>query len=190
MKALFRRHSLWGYSNYQVEEYEISQRVKETASILGLDKSLLFRSPLSLSGGEKRRCAIAGVMVLNPDILILDEPTAGMDLKGKKLLLKRLLDYHKKEKRSIILISHVIEEIIDISSKILVLDCGKSIYYGSAEGLFKNSIKNLESIGIDTPQITKIMSKIKDKGYNISNNIITLSQAQSEIHQLLKKDGV
>ncbi len=179
----------FGLKNQGLEKPEIHSRVIKIANMLGLNENLLSRSPLSLSGGEKRRCAIAGVMALKPDVLILDEPTAGMDLIGKNFLLKCLLDYHSQEKRSIILISHSVEEIIEVSSKILVLDKGKSVYYGSPGGLFKKDIKYLESLGLNPAQITQVMSLVKAEGYDIPESVLTVNQAQKEILKLLEKDG-
>jgi len=179
----------FGLKNQGLEKTEIYRQVIKTANTLGLNESLLYRSPLNLSGGEKRRCAIAGVMALKPDVLILDEPTAGMDLNGKKFLIKCLLDYHSRENKSIILISHSVEEITEISSKILVLDKGKSVYYGNPSGLFKKDIKYLESIGLNPAQITQVMSLVKAEGYDIPESVLTVNQAQKEILKLLEKDG-
>lgn len=175
----------FGLRNKNTSEQEIKKIIEKTITILGIDKNLLSRSPLELSGGEKRKCAIAGVIAMNPEVLILDEPTAGLDYQSKKQLMKCLNDYCKVEKKIVIFISHVLEEVIDISNKLLVMDSGKAEYYGDTKELFKNSTQ-LKQIGLFNNQITDIMSLISERFPKISRNILTINQAKEEILKLLK----
>ena len=175
----------FGLRNKNMLEQEIKKIIEKTITILGIDKNLLSRSPLELSGGEKRKCAIAGVIAMNPEVLILDEPTAGLDYQSKKHLMKCLNNYCKVENKIVIFISHVLEEVIDISNKLLVMDSGKAMYYGDTKELFQNSTK-LKQIGLFNNQITDIMSLISESFPKISRNILTINQAKEELLKLLK----
>ena len=178
----------FGLRNKGISEEKIKFIVEETIEILGIDKNILKSSPLILSGGEKRKCAIAGIMALRPDVLILDEPTAGMDFKGRKNLINCLKNYCQGKKNSVIFISHVIDEIAQLSTNILVMEAGRSVLYGSSKEVFNN--KNiLEKIDLKIPQISKIMELIKNSGYNVDENIITTDDAKKEILKLLKERG-
>ena len=179
----------FGLRNQNYGEKEIQETVEKTANILGIPKDILGRFPLSLSGGEKRRCAIAGIIALKPEILVLDEPTAGMDFQGKMSLIECLENYHKHEGNSIIIVSHVLEEIVKVCDKVLIMNEGKAIYFGSIQDLLKINTQSLHAIGIEPLQITKIMNLIKDKGFNVSENILTVNQAKKEIVKLLKHQG-
>lgn len=179
----------FGLRNKGVDEKEIKNRVIEAAKFTDLNTNLLNRSPLELSGGEKRRCAISGVIAMKPEILILDEPTSGLDAKGAKNLINSILKYHKQEKTIIIFISHVMEEIAKITDKILVMDKGRAAFLDTTENVFQNSEK-LKNMGLDVPQTSKIISLINKKGYDINQNIITPSKAQESILQLLRTGGV
>ena len=179
----------FGLRNQNYGEKEIQETVEKTANILGIPKDILGRFPLSLSGGEKRRCAIAGIIALKPEILVLDEPTAGMDFQGKMSLIECLENYHKHEENSIIIVSHVLEEIVKVCDKVLIMNEGKAIYFGSIQDLLKINTQSLHAIGIEPLQITKIMNLIKDKGFNVSENILTVNQAKKEIVKLLKHQG-
>ncbi len=179
----------FGLRNQNYGEKEIQETVEKTANILGIPKDILGRFPLSLSGGEKRRCAIAGIIALKPEILVLDEPTAGMDFQGKMSLIECLENYHKHEENSIIIVSHVLEEIVKVCDKVLTMNEGKAIYFGSIQDLLKINTQSLHAIGIEPLQITKIMNLIKDKGFNVSENILTVNQAKKEIVKLLKHQG-
>lgn len=178
----------FGPRNKCLSESEVKTTVEEAAEFVGLNKNLFLKSPLALSGGEKRRCAIAGVLALKPEVLILDEPTAGLDFFGKQTLIKCLKNYHEREKNIIVLISHSMEEIASISKKVLVMENGKMVCFDSVKAVFQNQ-EMLEKLGLEVPQITKIMSLIKERGFEISESIFTTFQAKKEILKLLKKDG-
>ena len=179
----------FGLRNKGCSEKEIKDIIEETIEMLKIDKKLLTRFPLSLSGGEKRRCAIAGIMVLKPEILILDEPTAGMDYQGKVALIKCLKQYHEKHQKSIIIISHVLEEITQICNKVLVMDSGKATYFGDTDKLLQKDLKDLQYMGLNSLQITDIMSLVRNKGFSISENISSVGQAKKELLRLLPFKG-
>ncbi len=179
----------FGLRNKGVQRQEIKNRVTEAAEFTNLDPNLLNRSPLELSGGEKRRCAIAGIIAMKPEILILDEPTSGLDAKGAKNLIDSILRYHKKEKSIIIFISHVMEEIAKVADKVLVMDRGRQVFSDTAENVFQNSEK-LKSMGLDIPQAAKIVYLINKKGFGLDKNIITSQKAKQEILKLLRSGGV
>ncbi len=175
----------FGLRNKGVDEKEIKNRVEEAAEFTNLDQNLLIRSPLELSGGEKRRCAISGVIAMKPEILILDEPTSGLDAKGGKKLIDSIMRYHKKEKNIIIFISHVMEEISQIADKILVMNAGRQVFLDSPENVFGETEK-LKSLGLNVPQTARIMSLLNSKGYDTDKNIITPQKAEHYILNLLK----
>lgn len=179
----------FGLRNKGVPEKEINDHILEAAEFTGLNKNLLTRSPLELSGGEKRRCAISGVIAMKPEVLILDEPTSGLDSEGEKSLISSILSYHKKEKNIVIFISHVMEEIAKITDKVLVMDKNHQAFFDTTENVFQNSEK-LKSMGLDVPQTTRIISLINKKGYNIDKRIITPQKAQHSIIKLLRSGGV
>lgn len=172
--------------NRGLDEQKIKKIVEETALTFGIKKETLASSPFSLSGGEKRKCAIAGVCAMQPEVLILDEPTAGLDFKSKKALFNSIKTYCQKRSQSVIFISHVIEEVIEISDKILMLKDGESVYFGGKKGFFEN----FEGIESFTPEIFNIMKAIKKAGYDINENILTMSEAKNEITKLLKSLAV
>ena len=157
--------------------------VEKAISFVGLNKKTLKASPYTLSGGEKRKCAIAGILVMEPEILILDEPTAGLDLEGKDSLLESLKNYCISEKNSVIFISHVMEEVFEISDKILTLENGKSLYYGKSENCSEVNFKNL---GLENTQAFEIMEIIRKRGYKVAKNIFTVKKAKEELQKILR----
>ncbi len=175
----------FGLKNKGISENQLKEKVTKSMQIVGLDDDLIDKSPFDLSGGEKRRCAIASVICMEPDVLILDEPTSGLDFFGRKNLIKSILEYHKRNNNIIIFISHIMEEIAEIANKVLVLDSGKTVMFDSPQNVF-SKIKKLENIGLDVPRITKIMSIIQKKDYNLKENIVTVQEAETEILKLLR----
>ena len=156
------------------------------ALAFGIKEEILKSPPFNLSGGEKRKCAIAGVCAMKPEVLILDEPTAGLDFKSKKALFDSIKTYCKKSGQSVIFISHVMEEVIEISDKILMLKDGKTAYCGDKEGF----LENFENIKDFTPEVFNIMKTVKNAGYNVSENVLTMNEAKNEILKLLKSSAV
>ncbi len=178
----------FGPKNKGLNDDEIDKTVRRSASFVGLSDNLLDKSPFDLSGGEKRRAAIAGVIAMDPDVLILDEPTAGLDPKGRDLLLAQIMQYHKKRKNTIIIVSHSMEDISRIADRVMVMNKSRLEMFDTPRAIFSR-VKELESMGLRVPQITKIMMTLKERGYNIPDGILTVEQAFSEIVSLFKKEG-
>ncbi len=178
-----RKDISFGPSNMGLSESEINERVLEAAKFAGLDESLLDTSPFELSGGQKRRVAIAGVIAMRPRILILDEPTAGLDPMGREDLLSHIQAYRNATDAAIIIVSHSMEDIAAIADRLIVMDHGKILLSGTPSEVFTHSDK-LISAGLDLPQITHIINALCAKGINLPNSIYTVDQAVSAILSL------
>ena len=178
----------FGPKNMGLSGEKIDATVKKAAKFSGLSEKLLKKSPFDLSGGEKRRAAIAGVIAMDPDVLVLDEPTAGLDPKGKSLLLSQINSYHRERNNTVIIVSHSMEDIAQIADRVLVMNKGRLEMFDTPKKIFAQAEK-LESMGLRVPQITKIMISLKEKGYDVSDGVLTVEQAFCEIVSLLKKDG-
>lgn len=178
----------FGPKNKGLTEKEIDRIVRKSASFVGLSDKLLEQSPFDLSGGEKRRAAIAGVIAMDPEVLVLDEPTAGLDPKGRELLLSQIMQYHRERKNTIFIVSHSMEDVARIADRILVMNKGKLEMLDTPKKVFAE-VERLESMGLRVPQITKIMLALKNKGYKVDDGILTVEQAFLEVVSLLKKEG-
>jgi energy-coupling factor transport system ATP-binding protein len=177
----------FGPKNLGLSNDHINNRVKRAMNIVGLDyEKYKDKSPFEISGGQKRRVAIAGVVAMEPKILILDEPTAGLDPKGRDDILGKIKDLHKEYKMTTILVSHSMEDVAKLADRILVMHKGKAILDGTPAQIFKE-IDTLESVGLAVPQVTYLSRALKEKGINISSNIFTIQQAKEEILRILKK---
>lgn len=170
----------YGPINMSCSKEEIDKRVREAAKFVGLQEYLLEKSPFELSGGEKRRCAIAGVIAMQPDILLLDEPTAGLDPYGRKKLLSLIKDYHKNKKNTVILVSHSMEEISDMCDRVIVMNNSKVVMYDDVKNVFSKD-KVLNNIGLETPEICYIVNKLRNSGVNLPENILSIENAAEEI---------
>ena len=173
----------YGPKNMGLTAEDIDKKVRAAAEFVGLKKELLEKSPFDLSGGEKRRAAIAGVIAMDPDVLILDEPTAGLDPLGRDALLSQIKSYHEVRKNTVLLVSHSMEDIARISDRILVMDHGRKMMLDSAENVFARG-RELEKMGLRVPQVTKIMMMLREKGVPVNTNILTVEQAFNEIVNL------
>ena len=160
---------------------------QEAAQFVGLTEDFLEKSPFELSGGEKRRVAIAGVIAMDPDVLILDEPTAGLDPRGRDKLLSQIVDYHKKRGNTVILVSHSMEDIAKTADRVLVMDDSREAMVDSTRAVFARG-DELEQMGLRVPQITKIMSVLKEKGWPV-DPVLTVEQAVRQLLPLLQKGG-
>ena len=178
----------FGPINMGITGEELNKRVMDSARFTGLKNSLLQKSPFELSGGEKRRAAIAGVIAMDPDVLILDEPTAGLDPQGRDMLLNQISLYHKERKNTVILVSHSMEDIARVADRILVMNKGNAEILDSAKEVFAQG-ERLEKMGLRVPQITKITQKLKEKGIALPDGILTVDEAFDSIVSLLKKEG-
>ncbi len=178
----------FGPKNKGLSESEIDETVRKAAKFVGLSDELLEQSPFDLSGREKRRAAIAGVIAMDPDVLVLDEPTAGLDPKGRKLLLSQIAQYHRERKNTIIIVSHSMEDIAQTTDRIIVMNHGKLEMFDTPKKVF-SQVEKLESMGLRVPEITRIMLELKKEGYDVPSGILTVEQAFVEIVSLLKKEG-
>jgi len=177
----------FGPGNMGLSKSEILERAHSAARFVGLNEDLLQKSPFELSGGEKRRAAIAGVIAMDPDVLILDEPTAGLDPRGRDVLLSQIAGYHASRHNTVILVSHSMEDIARMAERVLVMNAGEVEMFDTAERVFARDTE-LEKIGLRVPQITKIMSVLKSKGYPV-HTVLTVEQALRQLMPLLRKGG-
>ena len=182
------RDIAFGPKNMGLTGDELDKRVRESARFTGLKDKLLDKSPFDLSGGEKRRAAIAGVIAMDPDVLILDEPTAGLDPQGRDKLLNQILSYHKERKNTVILVSHSMEDIARVADRILVMNKGNAEILAPKREVFAQG-ERLEKMGLRVPQITKITQLLQKKGIDLPDGILTVEEAFDSIMTLLKKEG-
>lgn len=182
------RDIAFGPTNTGLTGDELDKRVRESARFTGLKDKLLNKSPFDLSGGEKRRAAIAGVIAMDPDVLILDEPTAGLDPQGRDKLLNQILSYHKERKNTVILVSHSMEDIARVADRILVMNKGNAEILAPKREVFAQG-ERLEKMGLRVPQITKITQLLQKKGIDLPDGILTVEEAFDSIMTLLKKEG-
>ncbi|NLP14975.1 MAG: energy-coupling factor transporter ATPase [Clostridium sp.] len=167
----------------------IDEKVKKAANALGFSKEILERSPFELSGGQKRRVAMAGILVLQPEILVLDEPAAGLDPKGRDEIFGLISDLHKNLKMTVILVSHSMEDIAKYVDSVIVMNRGKIEMTGSTRSIF-SKMDRLEEIGLAVPQITYLLKKLKQRIPTINDSIISVSEARKELEKYLRKaDG-
>ncbi len=177
----------FGPKNLGLSDDDINKRVKRAMNMVGLDyEKYKDKSPFELSGGQKRRVAIAGVVAMEPKILILDEPTAGLDPKGRDEILGKIKDLHLEYNMTIVLVSHSMEDVAKLADRIIVMNKGKCILDGKPYEVFKE-IDTLESVGLAVPQVTYLVKSLKSKGFDISDNIFTVEQAKKEILKILNK---
>ena len=179
----------FGPKNLGLSDEEIHQRVVKAMEMVGLDyEEYKDKSPFDLSGGQKRRVAIAGVIAMNPKTLILDEPTAGLDPKGRDDILAQIKKLHDDYGMTIILVSHSMEDVANIADKVIVMNNGSVELQGPIDIVFKE-VEKLESIGLGVPQVTYLMLKLKALGFDVSDGIYTIKQAKEEIIKLLNKNN-
>ncbi len=175
----------FGPRNMGLSEKDILERVHRAADRVGLDHVLLEKSPFELSGGEKRRAAIAGVMAMEPRVLILDEPTAGLDPRGRERILKMIRRYQQENHTTVLLVSHSMEDIARVADRVLVLDHGHVAMLEPVDTLFSHATE-LEEMGLSVPAITKVFDQLRAAGVPVSRAVYTLEQAQEELSRLLK----
>jgi len=178
----------FGPTNMGKSGAELEKVVNDAARFTGLKDELLEKSPFDLSGGEKRRAAIAGVIAMNPEVLVLDEPTAGLDPMGRDVLLSQIVQYHKERKNTVILVSHSMEDIARVADKIIVMNKSNLVMFDKTKEVFSKG-RELEKIGLRVPQITKIMLELREKGFNVPEGILTVDEAMDCISSLLDKEG-
>ena len=176
----------FGPKNLGLSKEEIDERVKEAIELVGLDyEAIKDRSPFELSGGQKRRVAIAGVVAMRPEVLILDEPTAGLDPKAHKDVLKMIETVHEKTGNIIILVSHNMTDIARMSDKVLVIDSGHMVMMGTPKEVFSNR-EELARVGLDLPPITQLTENLRKNGIEIEETILSVEVAAEQIAKYLK----
>lgn len=175
----------FGPKNMGLSDEEIDRRVRETARLVGIDEKMLPKSPFDLSGGQKRRVAIAGVMAMEPSVLILDEPTAGLDPKGRETILAMIRNYHREKKNTVMLVSHSMEDVAKNATKILVMNKGKLFCYGDTKSVFARA-EELKAMGLSVPQITNVFNRLKKRGIKISDDVYTVEYAEKLVKRLME----
>ena len=176
----------YGPGNLGPSEDEIDKRVREALETVGLGEEIYEKSPFELSGGQKRRAAIAGVLAMEPEVLILDEPTAGLDPKGRDEILDAIKLMHEKRKITVILVSHSMEDVAKLVDRIVVLAKGKIAVTGTPKEVFAQTEK-LESIGLAAPQISYVFSELIQRGYDVPSDVYTVSEATEVLYKFLKQ---
>lgn len=180
----------FGPSNLGLGEEEISNRIKASMEAVGLDyEAFKDKSPFELSGGQKRRVAIAGVIAMNPEVLILDEPTAGLDPKGRDEIFKLIKDLHEEKNMTIILSSHSMDDMAKLVKTIIVMNSGKVEFMGPTREVFNNHSSRLKEIGLDIPQVLELSIKLKEHGFEIKEDEITIEEIKNEIIRVMRGKG-
>ena len=178
----------FGPKNQGLAKEEIEERAREALNHVGLEEKYWTQSPFELSGGQKRRVAIAGVLAMRPEVLVLDEPTAGLDPKGRDEILDELDKLHKLRKMTIILVSHSMEDVARYADRIMVMNHGEKIFDDTPKEVFRH-YRELEKVGLAAPQITYIVHHLKEHGVPIADDITTVGEARDAIMELLQKGG-
>lgn len=178
----------FGPKNMGLSEEEVTARVKEAMEIVGLDyETKKDKSPFEISGGQKRRVAIAGILAMKPDILILDEPTAGLDPKGRDELFFQIKNLYEKNNITIVLISHSMEDVAKLVNRIIIMKNGKIHLDKNTKEAFSD-VDDLKEVGLNVPQITELMDTLRKRGHHFSKNILTVDEAFEEIKRELRKN--
>ena len=180
----------FGPSNLGLEAEEINSRVKLSMESVGLNyEEYKDKSPFELSGGQKRRVAIAGVIAMNPEVLILDEPTAGLDPGGRDEIFDLIKKLHRDNNMTIILSSHSMDDMAKLAQTIIVMNHGKIEFVGSPKEVFKSNTDRLKEIGLDIPQVLELALKLREKGFDIKEDILTVEEAKEEILRVMRGKG-
>lgn len=178
----------FGPKQMGLSEEEIKKRVYESMEFVGISRALEAKSPFDLSGGQKRRVAIASIIAMEPQVLILDEPCAGLDPKGREVILNMIKEYQNKTGNTILFVSHSMEDVAKLCSKVLVLNKGEVAMCDTVPKVYSRA-QELRDMGLNVPQITDIFLKLKQSGINCSTEIFTVEQGVSELKRLLAERG-
>ena len=175
----------FGPKNMGLDEKEIDRRVRSAAYFVGLRDDQLEKSPFELSGGQKRRVAIAGVIAMEPKVLILDEPTAGLDPKGRDHILGQIVGYHKETGRTVLIVSHSMEDVAKFANKVLVMNQSRMFCYDDVKNVFSRS-EEIAGMGLAVPQITRVFVELARRGYPVDPGVYTVEQAKKQVMELMK----
>ena len=179
----------FGPKNMGLSEDEIDNRVKKAADFVGLKPDMLNKSPFEIGSGEKRRVAIAGVMAMEPEILILDEPSAGLDPRGRDMIAEMISSYRKTTGSTVIIVSHSMEDVAKSADKVLVMNKSEVEMFGTVNEVF-SKVERLADIGLNVPQLTQIFLNLKHNGMAVRTDIYTIKNAEVELLRLLREEGV
>ncbi len=175
----------FGPTNMGLSVTEIDERVRKAAKYVGIPDEMLAKSPFDLSGGEKRRVAIAGVISMEPEILILDEPTSGLDPMGREQILGLIKNYREQTGNTVIIVSHSMDDVARFATKVIVMNDAKVDLTGTVDEIFENST-HLQEIGLSVPQITEVFIKLREKGYPVSEKVYTVEQGYTQLKRLFE----
>ena len=173
----------YGPKNMGLSDDEIRERVLEAADFVGLDRELLDKSPFDLSGGQKRRAAIAGIIAMRPELLILDEPAAGLDPRGRDAIFNNIVEYQKKSGSTVLIVSHSMEDMARYCDRLIVMSGAKILLEGECREIFTRA-DELSAVGLDVPQITRLMLALRAKGIELDTSVFTVEEAFEEILRL------
>lgn len=179
----------FGPANMSLSKSEIDERVRNAAKYVGIPDEMLEKSPFDLSGGEKRRVAIAGVISMEPEILILDEPTSGLDPRGREQILELIKNYREKTGKTVVIVSHSMDDVARFATKVIVMNSSKVEMTGTVDEVFERASR-LREIGLSVPQITEIFIALREKGYNVSEKVYTVQQGCLELKKLFEGRGI
>ena len=174
----------FGPKNQGLSKEEIEKVSIKALEDVGMDEKYYKKSPFMLSGGQKKRAAIAGILAMNPEVLILDEPTAGLDPKGRDKILKKVSELHKERGITVIWVSHSMDDVAKYAERIIVMNEGRVAYDGEPKEVFKNYIE-LEKMGLSAPQVTYILNDLKNEGFDVDNSLIDVEEVADEIYKCL-----
>ena len=178
----------YGPTNMSLPQAEIDARVRESMEAVGLAPELADQSPFALSGGQKRRVAIAGVIAMRPDVLVLDEPTAGLDPAGRDEIFELVRNYHAQSGATILIVSHSMEDISQIADRLLVMDHARVLFCDTPREVFSHA-DEIVAAGLDIPMITKVMIELKKRGHDVDTSVYTVAQALDALRACRKKGG-
>lgn len=179
----------FGPKNMGLPNDEIQRRIAEYAALVGITEAETKKSPFDLSGGQKRRAAIAGVMAMDPEVLVLDEPAAGLDPEGKRLILGAVREYADRRKATVIIVSHSMEDMAELCDRVVVVSNGKILCNGTRDEVF-SAAELLISSGLDVPELTRVAMLLAEKGYKTEKTVYTLEDATEEILKLCNRESV
>lgn len=180
------RDIAYGPTNMGLSENDVDRAVREAAGFVGLREDYFDKSPFDLSGGEKRRVAIAGVMAMRPKALILDEPTAGLDPNGRRMVLELIKNYREKTGKTVIIVSHSMDDVASLATRIIVMNKGTVAMEGGVGEIFAQS-ERLTGMGLDIPQVTQIMLLLKKRGFNVNTAVYNIDDARKELLECVKR---
>lgn len=179
----------FGPKNMGLKEEEIDRRVREAAAFVGVSSDMLEKSPFDLSGGQKRRVAIAGVIAMEPEVLILDEPTAGLDPEGRESILQNILSYRQAKNATILMVTHAMEDVARMADRLLVLEHSRVRMEGTPREIFQRAWE-LQEIGLAIPQVTQVLLRLREMGLELDSGAYTISQAVKELLRAKEGKGV